>query len=45
MSDRPYEDGECQHNHSVIIRRVIRCQQCGKVYNEDLLEWEDKQDE
>lgn len=45
MPEKPYENGECYHRHTLIVRGECRCQQCGMVYNETTLTWEKKEDE
>ena len=45
MPEKPYEDGECQHLHTLNVRGRWTCRQCGRVYNETTFEWEEKRDD
>jgi hypothetical protein len=37
---QPYEENECRHDRRFERKGVLTCQDCGMVYNEHTLEWE-----
>jgi len=37
----PYDDYECRHDRRFDHKGYLKCRDCGKYYNEQVLEWQD----
>ena len=40
----PYSDDSCRHDRRFENRGILTCQDCGMVYNEHSLSWEQNRD-